>query len=202
MNTVAHVRRNAQRLRLLATAPFMFALSLLLTQMACDGGKTNTQEGDTTANIAFGAPDTNITQSGALAANAVKVEVTPVRLARGGSVDSVVRVVIAPGFHVNANPATHPYLIPTALSVRSGNEMGVTAGAPVYPEGVTHKFAFDQTPLRVYEGAAEIKLPLKAMSDAVAGGRAIPLRVRVQPCDDAVCHPPRTLEATLAVIVE
>ena len=136
------------------------------------------------------------------AAEAVKVEVAPVRLARGGSADAVVRVVIAPGFHVNANPATHSYLIPTTLSLRSNAEAGVTASAPIYPEGVTQKFAFDATPLRVYEGTTDIKLELKATGEATAGARSIPLRVRVQPCDDAVCHPPRTLEATLPLIVE
>lgn len=179
------------------SASFLLVSLIALTQAACEGGKPAARRSETTS----GAPEAQAAQS-APATDAVKVEVAPVRLARGGSTDGVVRVVVAPGFHVNANPATHSYLIPTALSVRSETEAGVSVRAPVYPEGVTHKFAFDPTPLRVYEGATDIKLPLKASQDAAAGERAIPLRLRVQPCDDAVCHPPRTLEATLAVIVE
>lgn len=197
MSSILDNQGNAPRLPRSVFASLLLASLIALTQAACEGGKPDTRQ----SNAMGGAPDAKAAQN-APAADAVKVEVAPVRLARGGSTDGVVRVVVAPGFHVNANPATHSYLIPTALSVRSGNEAGVTVSAPVYPEGVTHKFAFDPTPLRVYEGAVEIKLGLQATREAAAGERALPLRLRVQPCDDAVCHPPRTLEAALPIIVE
>ncbi len=138
---------------------------------------------------------------GAPAADAVQVAAEQVRLAPGMSGEAVVRLTIAKPLHVNANPATHSYLIPTQLTVQSAATEGITAGAPAYPEAVERKFAFDESLLRVYEGTAEIKLPLNVAKDAPHGERALSVRVRVQPCDDEVCYPPRTLEATITVVI-
>ncbi len=144
------------------------------------------------ANNVHGAPD----------ANAIRVEASPVRLAPGARGEAFVRLTIAPPLHVNANPASQSFLIPTQLTVPSGaTGEGITIGAPIYPEAVTRKFSFDDEPLRVYEGTVEIRVPVNVARNAATGERQIVARVRVQPCDDAACYPPRTIETNIPVIV-
>jgi hypothetical protein len=131
----------------------------------------------------------------------VSVEVEPVRVRRGAQASAVVRLSIAAPLHVNANPATHTHLIPTQLTMQGAPVAGITVGDPVYPAAVTRKFAFDESPLRVYEGTIEIKLPVRATLDATPGEHTIPARVRVQPCDEEVCYPPRTIETKTPVVI-
>ncbi|HVF55981.1 MAG TPA: protein-disulfide reductase DsbD domain-containing protein, partial [Pyrinomonadaceae bacterium] len=78
---------------------------------------------------------------------------------------------------------------------------GVTPGKPVYPASVNRKFSFDPKPLAVYEGSAAIKLPLRAEASAPKGKRTLMARVRVQPCNDQACFPPRTIETSIPVTI-
>lgn len=64
------------------------------------------------------------------------------------------------------------------------------------------KFAFDEAPLRVYEGAVELRVPVNVAANAASGERNLAANVRVQPCDDAACYPPRTIKTSIPVIIE
>jgi hypothetical protein len=107
-----------------------------------------------------------------------------------------VEMEITPGFHVNANPATFPYLI--ATEVQPGKADGITVGKIAYPAGVLQKFAFADQPLSVYEGKVTIPIPMTVDPDA-KGGRMLPLKLRVQACDSEKCLPPSTLDAAIAI---
>ena len=108
-----------------------------------------------------------------------------------------VELVIAPGFHVNANPATFPYLI--ATEVQPGQLDGVTVSDKIkYPPGVLKKFQFADQPLSVYEGHVNIPIPFKITKPATTQ-RLLPIKVRVQACDEEKCFPPATLNASLPV---
>src|SRR5713101_143273 len=63
-------------------------------------------------------------------ADVVKVRAADVSIPAGGNADATVTLSISPGFHINANPATFSYLIPTA--VNPGTTEGIIAGKPVY----------------------------------------------------------------------
>lgn len=108
--------------------------------------------------------------------------------------DAMVMLNIEPGYHVNANPATYPYLI--ATEVFADKIEGIEAGKPIYPPAKKQKFQFAEEPLAVYEGQVEIKIPLKI---AGKGTRALPLQVRVQACDHEKCFPPATLNTNVSV---
>lgn len=110
-----------------------------------------------------------------------------------GSVDVV--VVIESGYHVNANPATFPYLIPTELTTEKVE--GVEAGKPVYPAAEKKKFQFADEPLAVYEGEIKIKLPLRVLPSN--GSKQLPVNLRVQACNQEECFPPDTLHTTIAL---
>jgi len=110
-----------------------------------------------------------------------------------------VELEITPGFHVNANPATFPYLI--ATEILPGTVDGITVGKIVYPAGVAQKFAFADQPLSVYEGKVTIPIPLTVAPDA-KGERMLPMKLRVQACDTEKCLPPSTLDSAIAINID
>ncbi len=128
----------------------------------------------------------------------VKVSAAGFSIPAGGSGEATIALSISPGYHVNGNPATFPYLI--ATQVTAGAAEGITADKPVYPTAEKKKFAFAEEPLAVYEGDAKIKLPLRADANS-KGTISVPINLRVQACDQEKCFPPDTLNATISVEV-
>ena len=151
-----------------------------------------------TANVAPSSPSPppGISSS----ADIVKAQSTAASIPAGGSVNATVTLSISSGFHVNANPATFSYLIPT--QVTTGTVPGITVAKPTYPVAVKRKFQFANKPLAVYEGDAQVRLPLRADKDAAKGARTLPVYVRVQACDHEQCFPPATLTTTMALEVK
>jgi hypothetical protein len=133
-------------------------------------------------------------------AQVVKVTSSPVTIPQNGSAKAVVTLSISPGFHINANPATFPYLI--ATEVKTTMVEGITVGAPAYPAAEKKKFQFAEQPLAVYEGQVGVKLNLRTEKNAAAGPRSLPITVRIQACDHEQCFPPATVNATIAVDVK
>jgi cytochrome c biogenesis DsbD-like protein len=130
----------------------------------------------------------------------IAVTVSSTDVPRGGSADAVVKLSISAGYHVNANPATYPYLIATEIT--PGKAAGVSTDKPKYPAAKTQKFQFAEEPLAVYEGDIDIKLPLKADAQTAVGARSLPITVRIQACDTEKCFPPATLNSTVPVEVK
>jgi hypothetical protein len=111
-----------------------------------------------------------------------------------------VELVVTPGFHINANPATFPYLI--ATEIQPGKVEGITVGDKLaYPAPKMETFSFSEKPLAVYEGTVTISIPLTAAAGA-KGQRTIPFKIRVQACDTEQCYPPATLDAALPVEID
>ena len=92
-----------------------------------------------------------------------------------------VRLRIAAGWHVNANPASMEFLIPTRVA---GPVRQI-----VYPEGETRSFAFADEELAVYSGTVAI--------GGEAAAEAKTVRLTYQACDDDRCLPPVTRELDL-----
>ena len=162
--------------------------------------QTQTSNPGAGANGSSGSPGQIQTSSEAAPADVVRVDAPAVEVKAGGSTDAAVRLTIAQGYHINANPPTFPYLKATELTVEPGQ--GLTAGKPAYPASVTRKFSFSNDPLAVYEGETSITLPLAAAADAKKGAQTLKGKLRVQACDDEKCYPPRTLEAPIPVTVK
>jgi DsbC/DsbD-like thiol-disulfide interchange protein len=130
----------------------------------------------------------------------VRAETSKVEIKAGGSAEASVKLTIASGYHINANPPSFSYLKATELTIEP-NE-GVTLGKPVYPASVTRKFAFSKDPLAVYEGEATIKLPVNAASNAKQGEQTLKGKLRIQACDEEACYPPRTIETSIPVTIK
>jgi hypothetical protein len=179
--------------------PFsIFTVLLLLVLAACGGEKPSAGTAGSNNTSA------NQTQSEATArtppADLVRAETAGVEIAPGGAAEASVKLTIAGGYHITANPATLSYQIATQLSVEPND--AVKAGQPVYPPSVMQKFAFEPTPFAVYEKEAVIRLPLRAEAKASAGPHELRVKLRVQACDDQSCYPPRTLNATIPVNIK
>jgi len=97
-----------------------------------------------------------------------------------------VRVEIAPGWHLQANPASDAALVATALESDSGTDLRALA----YPEAETLRAGFSETPLQVWSGEVVIRGELRE-----SGGRG--LRLVAQACDDARCLAPVVLPVVL-----
>ncbi len=170
--------------------------SLLIASAACSQtGQTNKNAAPPTSNSASPATATKTPP-----ANIVIAGAAPVELTTGGATEAVVLLNISDGYHINANPASAKFLIPTTLEVENGE--GIRPGPPQYPPSLTKKFTFSPDPLAVYEGQATIKIQLKAATDTRKGEHTLRAKVRVQPCDDQACYPPRDIETSIPVNVK
>ena len=189
-DSLSHASRRFCRLGLLA---------LLVSAFSCAGCARRSGGGISSGTGGF-PPNTPTSGQVSSSAEVVKVSADTVQSPPGSSTETVVRLAITSGYHVNANPATYSYLI--ATEVKAGNTEGINAGTPMYPPATKQKFEFAEEPLAVYEGNIEIKLPLKINSPATAGKRSLPITVRVQACDTEKCFPPATINATSPVEVK
>jgi hypothetical protein len=122
---------------------------------------------------------------------------TGTAISGGNNGEVLVMLNIEPGYHVNANPATYPYLIPTEVTADKVD--GIDVGKAIYPPAKKQKFQFADEALAVYEGQIEVRLPIKVASK---GSRSLPLKVRVQACDHEKCFPPADLKTNVSVEVK
>lgn len=174
-------------------------LSLLLLLLAgCSQGGNSGNQPATGAGNQGAANEQATTKTPP--ADVVKASADPVEIKAGGSAEATVKVTVASGYHMNANPASASYLIPTALQLQTNSD--ITADAPTYPAGVTKKFNFSPDPLSVYEGEVSIKVKLSAAGKTAKGEQKVGARVRVQPCNDDSCFPPRTIETAIPVTIK
>ncbi len=90
----------------------------------------------------------------------VQATAAPVSVPAGGSATVLVKLAILPGWHVNANPPALDYNIPTTVTLKGA--AGLTPGRVRYPAGRQQKFGFEDSPLLVYDGAAEVRVPVAA----------------------------------------
>src|SRR6266849_3363120 len=109
----------------------------------------------------------------------------------GGTADhvriaTINRVEIDPGFHINANPASSDYLIPTTLNMTDQTPLRV-----IYPEPVRFKPKFADEALDVYEGT--IRITAEFPRGALARIRYLFGTVTAQACTDVICLPPADL---------
>lgn len=173
-------------------------LSFLLISAACSHSEHAVKEA---ASDSTNAPtDSGSTSSKMPPADVVRADVPRVEIKTGGSSEATVKLTIAGGYHINANPPSFSYLKATELEIEPGG--GITPGKPVYPTPVTRTFKFSKDPLSVYEGEATIKLPLVAGSNAQKGEQTLKGKLRIQACDEEACYPPRTIETSIPVTIK
>ena len=105
--------------------------------------------------------------------------------------DIEVQLVIDEGWHINANPASDDFLIPTTVSISPNTSVEVLS--LVYPSGKLLNFNFNDQPVSVYEGVLEIQMQLQLKPGvSLEGAFPVNLNLEYQACDDRRCLPPST----------
>jgi uncharacterized protein YyaL (SSP411 family) len=129
-----------------------------------------------------------------------QVEVSAMRPEPGQAFEVIVHLDIRPGWHINANPASREYLIPTSLTLNA--DLPVEVAGIDYPEGGLFFTAALGETLKVYEGQVALRARLQ-MARAAAVGKEGELRllVQYQACDQARCLPPAELRRSVRLEV-
>ncbi len=126
------------------------------------------------------------------------VKKVTLKAGKAGEVD--LPIVIGAEFHIQANPASLPRLIPTTLDLT--NEVGIEVGKPVYPKGNTYQQQGSQDSISVYSGSVNIKVPLAVKLGAKAGTYMIKGKLRYQACNDKICFFPMSVPVEIPLLVK
>jgi hypothetical protein len=127
----------------------------------------------------------------------VTVRASSVVVTPGGSSEARLTVLVGEGFHLQANPASQEYLVPTKLEVERA--AGVWPGKPIYPPGRPYRLQGAASDLAIYDGTFEVRVPLEASKDAAPGDRSMRGILRYQACDARLCLKPASVEFALPV---
>jgi thiol:disulfide interchange protein DsbD len=130
----------------------------------------------------------------------VQVTAAPVTVPAGGRVPARVALKVREGWHINANPPSLDYMIPTVVSLTAAD--GIKAAAAAYPAPRKQKLSFEENPLLVYDGEAVVTLPLVVDAGAPQGSHTLRGRVSFQSCNDQVCLAPANIPFELVVTVD
>jgi hypothetical protein len=144
------------------------------------------------AGVAAAAPPADPSGGFRIPDTADHVTATAVARTRSDRDEVTVTLEIDGGYHVNANPASLDFLIPTTVAFDP-----VSSTRVEYPSPVRFKPAFAAEALDVYEGLADVVAVFP--KGTLNGARTIAGRVTVQACDDQVCLPPADLPFTVKV---
>ena len=117
----------------------------------------------------------------------------------GGSAAGRLSVVVSPGYHVQANPASDEFLIPLQLEIQPRD--GLRTGDPTYPPGQPHRLEGTDSDLWIYTGTFELLLPIMAAPSAVPGEYVLDGSLRYQACDSRSCLAPTSVPVEIAVRV-
>jgi len=130
-----------------------------------------------------------------------KADVTPIveraAVHAGGPVRLALQVSLPEGLHTQSNKPLDPTLIPTVLTLDA--PPGVTVDEIVFPASVELKQQGQEQPLAVFEREFLIGVQVSLAADVPAGDLALPAHLRYQACNDMMCFPPATADATWTV---
>lgn len=113
------------------------------------------------------------------------------KLPAGKKCKVAIVLTIEDGWHINQNPSSPDFLVPTTFSIKSAQNIKLTDIK--YPAG--HKFVvagFDE-PLLVYEKQAIIRGTLEIPASAAGKEEALELNIKYQACNDQTCIRPTTV---------
>jgi hypothetical protein len=137
-----------------------------------------------------GTPASTVGRTGSedhhFADTADHVRIATVGYVSGDQDRVIVVVVIDPGFHINSNPASRDYLIPTTLTITNQTPLHVS-----YPEAVSFKPKFADQAINVYE--ARIQIVAEFPKGTFVRDRHLFGTLTTQACTDVICLPPATL---------
>ncbi len=118
----------------------------------------------------------------------------------GETFKAAVRLMIGPEWHINANPASDEFLIPTSLEF-SNDVLPFHVLDIVYPEAQMVRLGFSASDVAVYSESALIGALVKADASLVPGTYALKGTITFQACNDVSCLPPESRDFEMAIVV-
>lgn len=185
------------RTKVLLTGVAVFLIAIAAFTLI--GTNSGNAPGSAQSERANSDPQSPVARTG-LADSSDKVRLN---LAEGGKAligetgEIVLTLDIEPGWHVNANPASMEFLIPTVAKSSAG---GQSLDIPTeYPRGRVSDIVLSDTALEVYDDGASIRLlPDEKQTAALKEAGKLDMTVRVQACsDEGVCLAPADLPVAL-----
>ena len=122
----------------------------------------------------------------------------PIKLSKQSESSVVLKFKVAPGFHIQANPASSPQLIPTSLQMPAANNLDVSL--PIYPKGKPYRLQGSSSEISTFDGVVEIKIPVKTAK--VSANFNWKGKLRYQACNEKTCFFPKTLPLDLPVVLD
>jgi len=107
----------------------------------------------------------------------------------------VVTIKVDDNYHINANPASFDFLIPTSLEFK-----GVKPSKIEYPKPMRFTAKFAPEGLDVYEGSVAVvaRFPKDSLKDL----KAIQGTVAAQACTSQICLPPSAFRFRLKISID
>jgi hypothetical protein len=163
----------------------------ILARMADRIGAAPVNRASLTAFAALHGPSGGANPNAALD-SAAHVKATAKGASFGDHDEILVMLAIDPGYHVNANPASSDYLIPTTITIP-----GVPDAKVSYPAGQVFEPRFSPEGIVVYQGSVAIRATLP--KGGLASAAEEPLRIEVQACTTQICLAPATMDVPLGL---
>jgi hypothetical protein len=113
------------------------------------------------------------------------------RLPAGSQCRVAIVLSVAENWHINANPASPDFLIPTTVTMKS--TLGTSLKDVRYPEGGDLKLKDTTGVYRVYDGRITVFGDLVIPADAGGKTENFELQIRYQACNDEQCEQPKSL---------
>ena len=115
----------------------------------------------------------------------------PIEAEAGTTVHVQIIATVKDGYHVQANPPSDEYRIPTKLDLAAPD--GIIFGSPVYPIAESHRLQGADQELSTYSGRFSIDLPITVNSKLTTGNLTLKGSLRYQACDSRRCLPPASV---------
>ncbi len=117
----------------------------------------------------------------------------------GEQMEARISVSVAKGYHLQANPASEDYLVPTRLELKSSNDVRV--GKVAYPKGKPYRLSGADKDLQTYDGSFEIGISFRLSRSARPGRTTLQGRLHYQACDSKTCLSPTSLPVALGITI-
>lgn len=108
-----------------------------------------------------------------------------------------VKLQLADNWHINAHQTRTKDIIPTSIHI-DANYSSAQLDKIIYPESITKRFSFIETPLHVYEGDIVLRSSLN-VDNSTRMNNLIPVVIKFQACNDQVCLAPEELTLRAAM---
>ena len=129
----------------------------------------------------------------------MRIELPAQQPVAGETFAVAVHLDIRPGWHINANPPSGDFLIPTSLTLNA--DWPLDFARVRYPIGRSQAFPALAETLSVYEDQVALWADLSLPKSAAGTVGDVRFLVQYQACDETRCLPPAELSRSVRVVV-